>query len=296
MRELTDIASFVQYLQSTRLRYPELGQGRGYSPYRSLEFDCPCGRRHELKKNQYGFLATPGPISIDPSMVYVRPQIFLGGDQVLISCSDLQGLVCISVKKGIVNQSAEVSYFISFDTLNEVNNGFGLLVESKDGVFDFNEIGQQRKEYPTKNFTTQIEFEEALLMDPIENIAESGRFVPQLEYEYFDCPCGSSHAMGGISSEFSLVQYGTAVTVPLLAIYKDLNNRSVKSALYRCPARYTMIVLRPSRPALWSAKIPPITKKDRTSSQLPQKVFDVLQSHSFMAEMDRRFSEHKGSN
>lgn len=50
MRELTDVALFVEYLQSAPLRSSEIELGRGYSPYRSLEYDCACGRRHELKK------------------------------------------------------------------------------------------------------------------------------------------------------------------------------------------------------------------------------------------------------
>lgn len=201
----------------------------------------------------------------------------------------------MSVEKRLFDHYAKVVYFISYATLNSASNGFGLLFESERDVFDFNQIGQHRLEYPTKNYSTRLEMEEALLAEPSENISEVGRFVPQLESEYFDCPCGSKHAMGGTRSYYSLVQYGTVVTVPLLAVYKDLNSRMVKCVLYRCPERYTMIGWRPSRPALWSAKIAPITKENRSSSRLPEKIFNVLENHSFMVEVHKRAFDHEGS-
>ena len=137
MQEITDIAWFSNILHSQKLRLPQRGLGQGYSPYKFIEYDCPCGHKHTLKKNQYGFLARAGrlPDLSDPAFNYARPELFLGSDQILMSCSSLNGLVLVSVDKKFFNQSSRATHFVKHATLNRANKGFGLYVGS--GPIDF---------------------------------------------------------------------------------------------------------------------------------------------------------------
>ena len=289
MEEITDIAWFARTLQDHKIRLAENEQGRGYTPFSALEYNCPCGDRHELKKNKHGFLVQPGLLVHvnDPEFIAVRPELFLDSEHVLMSCSELNGLGLVSVDKKLFKQSATATHFIRYTTLNRANKGFGLIVETPDANLDFNLIGQSRQDYPTEEFSDQHGMENALMREPEEHIIPARRYIANLSEEVFKCPCGSSHRMGGVREDFSLFQLGKQVTLPVLVVLNDLSKRTWKSVLYRCPERYTMISWRPSKRALWSAKIEMISHRDTATSILPKTVFEILSGCTQTVEIER---------
>lgn len=282
MKQITNIAEFVKHLRSSKIILSE-GDRRKSTPFRSLDFDCPCGRRHELRKNEYGFLVAPGPLRLEGDPLYSRvsPELYMENGQVLLSCSHLEGLVCVSVERTILRQSTNTLFFIKYETLNAASSGFGLLYETSDDIVDFNIIGQSRVRYPTQMLTSRIEMEEQILLEPSENILRSRQFFENLKDVTFSCPCGEEHGMGGIREDYSLVQWGRKiVTVPILVVVKDLGGLEWKSVLYRCSERYTMLQWRPSHPALWSAKIDLISHGVQNDSKLPDPIFNIFSTHT----------------
>lgn len=280
MKEITSVSEFVNYLRASNTLYSAECFSKS-SPYRFLDYDCPCGRRHDLRKNEDGFLVPSGPLRLksDPYYSSIRPEIYTATNQVLISCSHVQGLVCVSVERTIFRQSTNTLFFIKYETLNAASNGFGLLYKTSDDIFDFNIIGQSRVKYPTKILTSRIEMEEQILLEPSENILPSPQYFKNMT-EYYLCPCGAKHKMEGIREDYSLVQFGKIVTVPILVILTNLTDKKWKSVLYRCPTRYTLLEWRPSVPALWTAEIELFGHDVQKYTRLNDDIFKVFSAHT----------------
>lgn len=289
--ELKSVSDFVSSLDISALQHAD---GQFKCPHNRLTFECLCGETHHFEKNQYGYLTPPlKPGEPNEEFWGTSILVFVGDQQLLVRCRNLNGLVCVQVDKKLFKQSARAVYFVSYATINKADQGWGLCLTNRRGTFDFNVLGQARSDYPTpKIYRTITEFEDVLLAYGEENLDGQGSYVPELVGQVFKCSCGGSHDMGGLRSDYSMIQSLSPYeyeTVPVVWIWKNRSANIAHGLVYRCPSAYVMLALRPSRLVIWSAEIPLFDKQNKDTSKLPEGVARSLEYLTSKIELEKNF-------